>query len=99
VILVEAAQGGLMSTTAPSRQRSPRSRRAGYVVALLVNGALLYVANEWPGWGVVPVLTEDTRSVMPAVNASLVVGMAVNALFITRESAWLRALGDLATTM
>lgn len=44
-------------TTTPSRQRpAVAARRFGYVVAVLVNLALLYAVNAWPGWDALPFL-------------------------------------------
>lgn len=74
------------------------ARRVGYVVAVLVNAALLYAANGWPGWGAVPFLTGDTRLVMGLVNASIVVNLAANLVYLARDPSWLKALGDVVTT-
>lgn len=73
-------------------------RRFGYVVALLVNAAMLYAANAWPGWEEVPVLTADTEQVIGWVNASIVAGLVANAVYLVRDPEWLRALGGVITT-
>jgi hypothetical protein len=92
----------LMHTEATGRRAKARpgraSRRFGYVVALLVNAAMLYVVNRWPGWEKVPFLTEDTRQVIDLVNASIIVTLAANAVYLVRDPRWLKALGDLLTT-
>jgi hypothetical protein len=86
-------------STATERKRPPvATRRVGYVVAVLVNAALLYAANVWPGWETVPFLTEDTSQVMPMVNASITVSLAANVVYLLRDPRWLRALGDVVTT-
>ena len=78
--------------------RSAASRRLGYLIAIGVNGALLYLINESPGWRSVPFLTSDTTQVIGAVNVALAVSLAVNVVYLGYDARWLRALGDLATT-
>lgn len=85
------------STSTPRRQRPSRaSRRLGYTVGLVVNAALLFVVNVRPGWEAVPVLTDDVRLVLGLVNASIVVGLLANALYVVSDPPWVKALGDVA---
>jgi hypothetical protein len=86
-------------TTARGKKRATvAARRFGYVVAVLVNAAMLYVVNVWPGWQELGFLTEDTREVLGLVNASIVVGIAANLVYIVRDPGWLRSAGELVTT-
>ncbi|MGV9746463.1 hypothetical protein ACWDTG_16305 [Rhodococcus zopfii] len=87
----------MSATSAPNRS-SAAARRTGYVVAVLVNAALLYAINIWPGWEAVPFLTDDTRLVLGWVNASIVVGIAANLVYLVRDTSWLKSLGDVLTT-
>jgi hypothetical protein len=89
----------LLTLTAAPRRPAVAARRVGYVVAALVNAALLYAANSWPGWEAVPFLTGDMRLVMGLVNASIVVNLAANVAYLVRDPAWLKALGDMLTTV
>ncbi|MFZ2529198.1 MAG: hypothetical protein WAX14_16335 [Rhodococcus sp. (in: high G+C Gram-positive bacteria)] len=73
-------------------------RRAGYVVAIVVNAVLLYAINGWPGWDAVPFLTDDTTVVLGWVNASIVVSIIANAVFLVADPPRLRAFGELATS-
>ena len=75
------------------------ARRLGYTIAAVVNAAMLYAVNVWPGWQVVPFLTADTAAVIPAVNAALVVGLVANAVYVLQDPPWLKALGDLVTNV
>ena len=82
--------------TAPRKARpSLAARRFGYVVAALVNAAMLYLVNRWD---VLPFLTPDTEQVLPWVKASVVAGLVVNVLYLVRDPRWFRALGDMVTT-
>lgn len=87
-----------MTVTAARRRPPVAARRAGYVVSVLVNIALLYVVNGWPGWEAVPFLTQDTQQVMGLVNASIVASLLANVVYLFYDAPWLRSLGDLATT-
>jgi hypothetical protein len=83
----------------PIRRRPlPASRRVGYVIAIAVNLLMLYLVNVRPGWDAVPFLTDETVEVLYLVNLSLVVGVAVNVLYLGYDGRWFVALGGLATT-
>jgi hypothetical protein len=86
------------TTRRPTRRPSTAARRFGYVVAVLINAAMLYVVNVWPGWDAVWFLAEDTTRVLGLVNASIVVGLVANAVYIVHDTGRLRSLGDLVTT-
>lgn len=86
-----------MTTTAPPKRPTVRSRRAGYVIAVLVNAAMLFAVNRWPGWESLPFLTDDTRLVMSIVNASIVVNLVANVVYLLRDPGWLKSGGDVVT--
>lgn len=87
-----------MTKTATRPRPTVGARRFGYVVAVLVNAAMLYAVNRWPGWEVLPFLTAEMVLVLGLVNASIVVNLAANLVYLVRDPRWLRALGDLLTT-
>jgi hypothetical protein len=87
-----------MSTRMTPRRPRAAARRFGYLVAILVNGGLLYAANVWPGWEAVPFLTSETRQVLGLVNASILVSVAANLVYLVNDPRWLKALGDIVTT-
>ena len=74
------------------------SRRVGYAVAVVVNAVMLFLVNRSPGWEAVPFLTDATAEVIPIVNASLIVGIVANVVYLVRDPVWLRAAGDVVTT-
>lgn len=84
-----------MTTAAARSGRSARARKGGYVIAILINAALLYAINAWPGWGAVPFLSSDTPGVLGLVNASLVVGTVVNVVYLVADPGAVRAVGEL----
>lgn len=87
-----------MTLTAAHTDPGSRARRVGYCVAVLANVALLYAANAWPGWQALPFLTEDMSLVLWLVNASLIIGIAANAVYLVADPPWVKALGEVLTT-
>ena len=87
-----------MTGTVAGKRPTLGARRAGYAVAVLVNAALLVLVNRWPGWEALPFLTTDTRLVIGVVNASILVNLAANLVYLARDPRWLKALGDTLTT-
>ncbi len=83
-----------------AREKRPgrATRRFGYVVAVLVNVAILVVVNRWPGWEAVPFLTGDTEQVLAIVNASVIAGVVANLAFLVTDPPWFKAVGDIVTT-
>ncbi|MEV4703002.1 hypothetical protein [Actinoplanes sp. NPDC049316] len=87
-----------MSADVSKRRPARAARRFGYTVAAAVTVALLYLINVRPGWDAVSFLTPDTTLVLGLVNASLIVGLVVDAVQIVHDPPWVVALGSLATT-
>jgi hypothetical protein len=87
-----------MTTSAPERNRSTiGTRRAGYLVGAAVNGMLLLAVNLWPGWQVVPFLTEDIERVLLVINLSMAAGLFVNLVYALHDATRVKALGSLVT--
>jgi hypothetical protein len=87
-------------TQRPQRARQPSvaARRFGYVVAVLVNATMLYLVNVWPGWDAVPFITDEMTAVLGLVNASILVGIAANLVYVVNDTKSVRGLGELITT-
>lgn len=86
-------------TLTETRQRpTVGTRRAGYVVAVLVNLIMLFAINVWPGWQVLPFLTAEITLVLWLINASIAVNVVANLVYLIGDPAWLKALGDMLTT-
>ena len=79
----------------PGRRQppGPAARRFGFAVAAFVN-----LGNVWPGWQVLPFLTDETVEVLPWINASLAVGVVANVVNLIFDRAWLKSFGDIVTT-
>lgn len=72
-------------------------RKVGWVVAAIVTGIVLWVANHLLVWGWPTWLTDEFAEVLPAVRMSLVASIVTYTLFVFYDSDWFRALGDLVT--
>lgn len=89
----------VLDRTAAKRSRPTRgARRFGYAVGALVNVALLWLVNVWPGWQEVPFLTGDFSQVLGYVNAAVVAGLLAQLLYLVADPPWLRTTGDLVVT-
>ncbi|OAE02719.1 hypothetical protein [Arthrobacter sp. OY3WO11] len=69
--------------------------RGGNVGSVLVNAAMMWGINVWPGWQVVPFLTSDMTRVLGIVNASLTAGIVANLVFVVIRNRGVMALGNL----
>lgn len=68
-----------------------KSRRAGYIIAIIINAALLLVINNLWRWSV-PYLTPGFNRALPAINASLVATFVGNLAFLFYDLARFRHL-------
>ena len=69
--------------------------RGGNVGSALVNAAMLWGINIWPGWQVLPFLTSDMIRVLGIINASLTAGIVANLVFVVIRNRGIMALGNL----
>ena len=95
---VDRGEVVVTTTKSPARRPTLAARRVGYLVSVLVNVLLLIAVNGWPGWEALPFLTADMSLVVGLVNASIVVNLVANLVYLLRDPLWVKALGDLVTT-
>jgi hypothetical protein len=87
-----------VTETTRTARRPPRSaRRVGYVFGLAINLLLLWLVTVEPGWRFVPFLTEDFVAVLGLVIVSLLVGAAINLVYLAADPRWLKHLGEAVT--
>lgn len=87
-----------MTDTGTATASSPVTRRVGHAFAVGVNAALLVAVNVWPGWRILPFITEDFVQVLRLVNLGFAAGIAVNLVHLVVDRPVVRALGDIVTT-
>lgn len=81
------------------RRLAPFARRIGYAIAIVFNLAVIYLAYVQPGWRAVPFLTDDAAFAVALIVAGAIVGIVVNLIWLVTDPRWLRAVGELATTV
>jgi hypothetical protein len=87
-----------VTETPRTSRRPPRGvRRVGYLFGAAINLLLLWFVTVQPGWRWVPFLTEDFVEVVGLVIVSLLVGVAVNLLYLAADPRWFKYLGDAVT--
>jgi hypothetical protein len=79
------------------KQPSAAARRTGYVFAILINAALLFAVNVWPEWDVVPFLSDEFTQVLALVNASMVVTLLVNVVYLFNDRRPVKQLLDIVS--
>ena len=90
--------------TTATRQRASSftlpsgAKRFGYLLALLINGAMLFVANNLLAWGWFSWLTADFEELLPIINVSLVASMLVNAVYMVYDAQWFKSLTQIGVT-
>jgi hypothetical protein len=87
-----------MTLSGPAhRTRTPQlsrvTRSFGHLFAIALNMLFLYVANVWPGWQVLPFLTDGTLQVLSLLNIALATGIALNAAYLAYDAPWFKTLG------
>jgi hypothetical protein len=78
-------------TTKTSARASQAGRRVGYVIAIIINLAFLYLINVMPGWTAIDVLTAEFTTVLWIINLSLLLSVAANVAYIAYDSTWFKA--------
>ena len=87
-----------MTEATRATRRAPRSaRRVGYVLGLALNLLILWLVTVEPGWRIVPILSEDFGEVVGLLIVSLLVGAAVNLVYLAADPRWLQHLGEALT--
>jgi hypothetical protein len=69
------------------------SDRSGYVAAIIVNAALIYLLSNLLEWNLLPFLTNDFVTVRGLIRLSLIVAIVFNAVFLTFDVPWFRSTG------
>lgn len=75
-----------------SRNKMPSSaRQFGYIVSIIVNIFLIYIANNLPNWNF-SLFTKDFAKCLWAINLSLAVTIFINFIFIFFDRKWFKNL-------
>jgi len=90
----------MTTLSAPESARVDRgARRFGYAVAVLVNVALLVVANNILSWDLLPWLTAEFETVLPPVNLSLMAAVLANTVYMRNDRTVIRSTGQIVVSL
>jgi len=83
-----------VSTTQHQLERPSARTTAhfGYVVAIIVNVAMLVIANNILEWGWLPFLTADFAQVLPLIDLSLLATIAANVAYLAHDPPWFKSV-------
>jgi hypothetical protein len=79
---------------AEERAGQRAGRRVGYMLAIAVNGLLLYLINVAPGWEAWSFLTPEFGDLVRLVDASLVSGLVLSLVTLVVDTPFWRGLRD-----
>lgn len=78
----------------PARRRNRSEGLVPNLFGVLVFALLLVLVNVWPGWEVLPFLTDDAHATVAVLNLVLIIGVVSQAACLVEDSPRLRALGS-----
>lgn len=84
------ADGGTGQKVRATRSRT--GKRFGYSVAIAVNLALMFAANNFLEWGWPSFLTDDFELLLPLVNLSLTASIVANVIYLWFDPAWFKSV-------
>jgi len=76
---------------APGVGRLRVPTRPGYAMAIAVNVAVLFVANNLLEWDLIPFLTGDFSRVLWIIDVSLLATVVVNLAYLWYDPAWFKS--------
>ncbi len=89
----------VLTRGSPKPDRRPVAvRRFGYVVAIVVNAVMWYLAHQLPDWEWARFLTSDFDRILPWIDVSFGATIATNILFLAYDPRWFRSIGSIITS-
>lgn len=79
-------------TTATDTTFQRTGSTLGSVIAVVINGFLLFVVNNLTSWDVASFITDEFSQVVPWINASLLASLLANLLFIFNDRPALKSV-------
>lgn len=74
-------------------------KQSGYVVAILINVAMLVIVQNILEWGWLPFLTDDFATVIPWLSAAFVVSIGMNFVYQLDDSRAVKSVGQIAVNV
>jgi hypothetical protein len=96
--MTEYREGATLEIPVAARQQqvgrleAPSSvLRVGYLTTILVNVAMLVIANNLLSWGWAPFLTQDFNQLLWILNISFLATIVVNSIYLGYEEPWFKS--------
>jgi len=83
----------------PTTGQSPWGRKAGYLVAVILNTAVLFLVNVRPGWREVPFLTDSLAGILWLIKLSALSNALINAVYLWRDPAWFKSVAQIGVSV
>jgi hypothetical protein len=74
-------------------------RRAGYIVAVIINVLMFIVVQNILDWDVLPFLTDRFEQVVPWVTLSLTAVIVANLIYLFKDAQAIRSTGGIVTNL
>lgn len=87
-----------MTDLRSARTPTATGRVLVHLLGALVNVLVLLAIHAWPGWDVLPFLTDETPRVLGVLDAALVAGIVVHLVQLVRGPGWLGPAGLVVTS-
>jgi hypothetical protein len=88
-----------LETTRQERTTPTALKRSGYVIAIVINLIMMFVANNILSWGWFPFLTDDFTSLLPLINISLAATILANVCYLAFDPAWFKSLTQIGLNL
>lgn len=75
------------------------ARRAGYVVSIVINVAMLVIVQNLLELGWLPFLTDEFAEVVPWISLSLIASIAANVIYQIDDSQIVKSVGQIAVNL
>ena len=74
--------------------RSRATREAEYVIAIVINAAVIYVIHHLLEWEWAPFLTEDFARLLPIMTVALGATIVANVIYMVYDPVWFKSISQ-----
>ena len=75
------------------------AKRAGYVISIAINVAMLVIVQNLLEWGWLPFLTNEFAEVVPWISFSLIASIVANVIYQIDDSQTVKSVGQIGVNL
>jgi hypothetical protein len=75
------------------------ARRVGYVIAIVINVAMLVIVQNLLEWGWLPFLTDEFADVVPWISFSLIASIVANIIYQIDDGQTVKSVGQIVVNL